>query len=180
MLPHLTVAINRRRTRAASRVHRASSFHRRPGERLMTPQGETAISLPSKKTDEIELTMSASDQTILVVDDDDDLRTMVETMLRRAGYVVVGAASGQDAQPLALKTLPALIIMDIGMPGMDGLTALWEMRKHDELATVPVIILTAYESYDLRGEAVSTGCQGYLTKPFEPVELKALVNKLLS
>lgn len=180
MLPNLTVAINRRRSRAASRVHLASGFSRRAGERLTTRQEETAISLPSEKKDEVELTMSANDQTIMVVDDDDDLRTMVETMLRRAGYVVVGAASGQDAQPLALKTLPALIIMDIGMPEMDGLTAIWEMRQHDELATVPVIILTAYESYDLRGEAVSTGCQGYLTKPFEPVELKALVNKLLS
>jgi DNA-binding response OmpR family regulator len=124
--------------------------------------------------------MSFNDRTIMVVDDDDDLRTMVESLLRRAGYHVVGVSSGQDAQPLALKTLPALIIMDIGMPEMDGLTTLWKMREHDELATVPVIILTAYDSYDLRSEAVSTGCHSYLTKPFEPVELKELVNKLLS
>jgi DNA-binding response OmpR family regulator len=124
--------------------------------------------------------MSLKDRTIMVVDDDDDLRTMVEGFLRRAGYVVVGAASGQDAHSLAIKTMPALIILDIGMPGMDGLTTLWKMRKHDELATVPVIILTAYESYDLRGEAASVGCHTYLTKPFEPVELKALVNQLLS
>lgn len=116
----------------------------------------------------------------MVVDDDDDLRTMVEGFLRRAGYVVVGAASGQDAHSLALKTMPALIILDIGMPGMDGLTTLWKMREHDELATVPVIILTAYESYDLRSEAASVGCHTYLTKPFEPVELKALVSQLLS
>ena len=124
--------------------------------------------------------MSFNDRTIMVVDDDDDLRAMVEQILRKSGYVVVGAASGQDAHPLALKTLPALIIMDIGMPEMDGLTTLWKMRKHDELATVPVIILTAYDSYDLRGEAASTGCNGYLTKPFEPTELKEMVNKLLS
>lgn len=123
--------------------------------------------------------MSPKDQTIMIVDDDDDLRTMVEQILSRAGYAVVGASSGQDAHPLALKTLPALIIMDIGMPETDGLTTLWEMRKHDELSTVPVIILTAYESYDLRGEAASAGCQSYLTKPFEPVELKEMVNRLL-
>ena len=124
--------------------------------------------------------MSAPDRTIMVVDDDDDLRTLVEGLLRRAGYIVIGAASGHDAQRLALKTLPALIIMDIGMPEIDGLTTLWQMRKHDELATVPVIILTAYDSYDLRGEAVSAGCQSYLPKPFEPEELKTLVYKLLS
>jgi two-component system, OmpR family, response regulator RpaA len=124
--------------------------------------------------------MSFNTRTIMVVDDDDDLRTMVEGLLRRAGYVVVGVASGYEAHPLALQTLPALIILDIGMPGMDGLTTLWKMRKHDELATVPVIILTAYESYDLRGEAASVGCHNYLTKPFEPAALKALVNQLLS
>ncbi|MGI8917666.1 MAG: response regulator [Pyrinomonadaceae bacterium] len=124
--------------------------------------------------------MSFHTRTIMVVDDDDDLRSMVEGLLRRAGYVVVGVASGYEAHSLALKTLPALIIMDIGMPGMDGLTTVWKMRKHDELATVPVIIMTAYESYDLRGEAASAGCHKYLTKPFEPAELKALVNQILS
>ena len=123
--------------------------------------------------------MSVNAPTIMVVDDDDDLRTLVEGLLRNAGYAVIGVGSGHEAHPLALKTLPDLIILDIGMPGMDGLTTLWKMRKHDELATVPVIILTAYESYDLRGEAASAGCHTYLTKPFEPVELKALVSKLL-
>ena len=124
--------------------------------------------------------MNPTDRTIMVVDDDDDLRTMVQGLLSRAGYDVVGAASGHDAEPLALKSPPALIIMDIGMPEMDGLTTLWNMRKHNALATVPVIILTAYDSYDLRGEAVSAGCHNYLTKPVEPAELKELVNKLLS
>lgn len=124
--------------------------------------------------------MNTNDRTIMVVDDDDDLRIMVEEILRKAGYVVIGAASGYDAHLLALEKVPALIIMDIGMPGMDGLTTLWKMRKHEELAKVPVIILTAYESYDLRGEAASAGCKNYLTKPFEPVELRQLVSTLLS
>ena len=124
--------------------------------------------------------MDNTDRTIMVIDDDDDLRAMVGEFLRKSGYLVVAAASGQDARPLALKTLPSLIILDIGMPGEDGLTTLWEMRKHDELSTVPVIILTAYESYDLRGEAASAGCHTYMTKPFEPLELRELVNQLLA
>lgn len=115
----------------------------------------------------------------MVVDDDADLRAIVRELLRRAGYHVVSAGSGPEAYSLALETLPDLIMMDIGMPGMDGLTALWKMRQHDELATVPVIILTAYESYDLRGEAASTGCHVYLTKPFEPMALKQVINELL-
>lgn len=116
----------------------------------------------------------------MVVDDDDDLRAIVWEVLRKSGYLVVTAASGREAYSLALKTAPDLIMMDIGMPEMDGLATLWKMRKHEELAKVPVIILTAYDSYDLRGEAASAGCQTYLTKPFEPTELKHLVNRLLS
>lgn len=123
--------------------------------------------------------MSASDRTILVVDDDDDLRMMVGEFLRRAGYVVTNAASGPEAYSLALQKLPSLIIMDIGMPEMDGLATLWKMRKHEGLATVPVIILTAYDSYDLRGEAASAGCHDFLTKPFEPEELQQLVSRAM-
>ena len=119
--------------------------------------------------------MSNSDRTIMVVDDDDDLRTMVGEILRRSGYVVTNAANGQEACQLALQILPHLVIMDIGMPEMDGLTTIWKMRKHEELSTVPVIILSAYDSYDLRGEAASAGCQGYLTKPFELEELQQMV-----
>jgi CheY-like chemotaxis protein len=63
---------------------------------------------------------------------------------------------------------------------MDGLTAIWKMREEPELAHVPVIIISAYDSYDLRGEAASAGCQGYLTKPIDPADLKAMVNRVLS
>jgi DNA-binding response OmpR family regulator len=124
--------------------------------------------------------MHNSDQTIMVVDDDDDLRALVAEALRKTGYLVVSVASGREAYSLARKTAPDLIMMDIGIPEMDGLATLWKMREHEELAKVPVIILTAYDSYDLRGEAASAGCQIYLTKPFEPSELKQVVNKLLS
>lgn len=123
--------------------------------------------------------MDENDRTILVVDDDDDQRTMVGEILRRAGYAVTNAASGQEACQLALRILPHLVIMDIGMPEMDGLTTVWKMRKHEELSTVPVIILTAYDSYDLRGEAASAGCQGYLTKPFELEELQQMVSRAM-
>ena len=126
---------------------------------------------------ELEGEMSTSESTILVVDDDDDLRTMVGEILRPTGHVVIGAATGQEAYSMAVEKLPSLIIMDIGMPEMDGLSTLWKMRKHEGLATVPVIVLTAYDSYDLRGEAASAGCHEYLTKPFEPEELQELVNR---
>jgi CheY-like chemotaxis protein len=123
--------------------------------------------------------IDSNDLTILVVDDDEDLRLLVMHLLKGAGYRLIGATSGVQARQRALEDSPDLILMDIGMPGMDGLTALWKMREEPELAHVPVIILTAYDSYDLRAEAASAGCQDYLVKPFDPAELTAMVERVL-
>ena len=116
---------------------------------------------------------------ILVVDDDEDLRALVEVMLRGRGYRVVGAASGAQAYALAVVEPPDLVLMDIGMPDVDGLSTIWRMREDSTLAEIPVVIITAYDSYDLRGEAASAGCKGYLTKPFEPNQLRDVVRSIL-
>ncbi len=115
----------------------------------------------------------------MVVDDDDEVRLLIMRMLQIEGYRQVGAASGAEAHQRALDDTPDLILMDIGMPRMDGLTVLWKMREQPELAHVPVIIISAYDSYDLRGEAASAGCQGYLTKPIDPADLEAMVRRVL-
>jgi CheY-like chemotaxis protein len=120
-----------------------------------------------------------NDLTILVVDDDEDLRVLVMRLLQLEGYRLIGATSGVQARQRALEESPDLVLMDIGMPGMDGLTALWKMREDAELAHVPVIILTAYDSYDLRAEAASAGCQDYLVKPFDPADLTAMIERVL-
>lgn len=117
--------------------------------------------------------------TVLVVDDDDDLRLLLTRLLQADGFGVVGAANALEAQQLALEHRPQLVLMDIGMPHEDGLSAIWKMREHAELADLPIVIVSAYDSYDLRQEAASTGCQGYLTKPLEPSELKALIRQVL-
>lgn len=116
---------------------------------------------------------------ILVVDDDDDLRAMVEVILRGSGYRVVDAASGAEAFDLAINEPPDLVLMDIGMPDVDGLSTIWRLRENPALAEIPVVIITAYDSYDLRGEAASAGCKGFLTKPFEPNQLREVVSQIL-
>ena len=120
-----------------------------------------------------------NDFTIMVVDDDDDVRLLIMSILQVEGYRQIGAASGVEANQLALEDTPDLILLDIGMPRMDGLTALWKMRDEPELAHVPVVIISAYDSYDLRGEAASAGCQGYLTKPIDPADLRAMIKRVL-
>ena len=121
---------------------------------------------------------SNNNPIVMVVDDDEDCRVLLSELLRREGYQVIAASDGVEAQRMALGHTPQLILMDIGMPDIDGLSALWRMREHPELAEVPVLIVTAYDSYDLRAEAASIGCQGYVTKPIDLDELKVLVGTL--
>ena len=123
--------------------------------------------------------MAEESPTIMIVDDDDDVRGMIAQFLHSAGYQVIQAANSTEAQRHALESLPELIIMDIGMPQVDGLTAVWKMREHPALSDIPVLILSAYDSYDLRAEAASTGCLGYLTKPVEPDHLRATLEEIL-
>jgi CheY-like chemotaxis protein len=123
--------------------------------------------------------IAADAPTIMIVDDDDDVRGMIAQFLHSIGYQVIQAENSSEAQRHALESLPELILMDIGMPHVDGLTAVWKMRERPELSEIPVVILSAYDSYDLRAEAASTGCQGYLTKPVEPDHLKTVIYEVL-
>lgn len=117
--------------------------------------------------------------TVLVVDDDEDIRSMIAQMLRKEGYGVLEASSGTEAEHVAISKTPQLILMDIGMPELDGLSAVWRLRQHPEIANIPVVIISAYDSFDLRAEAAAAGCRGYLTKPMEPTDLTSLVSEVL-
>lgn len=116
---------------------------------------------------------------IMVVDDDDDIRFFMSEFLRKEGCVVIEAASAPEAKREALKQVPHLILMDLCMPGTDGLSALWELRKHPEIANVPVVIVSAYDAFDLRAEAAAAGCIDYLTKPLAIEELRDLVESIV-
>jgi CheY-like chemotaxis protein len=121
----------------------------------------------------------ATKPSVLVVDDDEDIRFLTAEFLRKEGYRVTEAGSAGEAEAAALIQTPDLVLMDIGMPGVDGLSAVWHMRQHPELADVPVVIVSAYDSFDLRAEAAAEGCKGYLTKPLDAALLKSIVSKIL-
>lgn len=116
---------------------------------------------------------------ILVVDDDEDIRFLIAKILSKEGYCVSEAASAIEAEAVALSQTPDLILMDIGMPELDGLSAVWRMRERPELSEVPVVIVSAYDSFDLRAEATAEGCKGYLTKPVDPDVLRSKVREIL-
>ena len=117
--------------------------------------------------------------TILVVDDDDDIRLLIAQLLRLQGYSVTEAGSASEAERSVLDNPPHLILMDLSMPGTDGLSSIWNIRKEPGMATVPIIIISAYDAFDLRAEAAAAGCCGYLTKPLDPDQLKTTIRLVL-
>jgi CheY-like chemotaxis protein len=117
--------------------------------------------------------------TILIADDNDDLRGMWRQLLESNGYRVLEAADGREAAERAVGERPALIIMDLGMPGMDGLSAVEEIRLHVPAAETEVLIVSAYDRLEFRTEAVAAGCGGFMTKPVEPTALLKTIRLLL-
>jgi DNA-binding response OmpR family regulator len=116
------------------------------------------------------------ERRILVVDDEEEIRSLVASYLRSDGFDVVEAANGQEAVAAVSKRKPDLVVMDIRMPGMDGLEALHEIRR---VSDVYVILLTARAEETDRIIGLSVGADDYVTKPFSPRELVARVKAVL-
>ncbi len=116
------------------------------------------------------------ERRILVVDDEEKIRSLVASYLRSDGFEVVEAANGKEAVAAVSMRKPDLVVMDIRMPGMDGLEALNEIRKVSE---VYVILLTARAEETDRIIGLSVGADDYVTKPFSPRELVARVKAVL-
>ncbi|HEY5059225.1 MAG TPA: response regulator [Gaiellaceae bacterium] len=116
---------------------------------------------------------------VLVAEDDDDILLLVTTRLSRDGFEVISARNGIDALALARDRRPVVAVLDIGMPGLDGLEVLEQIRADDELRTMRVLLLTAkaQESDTRRGYAA--GADAYVRKPFSPADLSARVRALL-
>ena len=125
-----------------------------------------------------EVRESSERALILVADDDPDIRALVTIQLERAGYRVVEARDGEEALSLARTTAPDLLVLDVGMPSKDGLTVCRELGANGPL-TPPVIFLTAQAQTNARVTGLDAGAVDYITKPFQPAELRARVGAAL-
>ena len=120
-----------------------------------------------------------SGELLLGADDDEDILRRVTTRLRRDGYEVVAASSGARARALAREHRPRLAVLDIGMPGLDGLEVLDQIRGDDTLRDTLVLLLTAKaQESDVR-RGYESGADAYVKKPFSPAELSTRVRALL-
>jgi DNA-binding NarL/FixJ family response regulator len=117
---------------------------------------------------------------LLVVDDEPNLLRAVAACLRTEGYEVTTARSGRDALASLAESIPDLIISDVRMPGMDGHTLVHRIRSSPRTALIPVIFLTAKELKKDRIEGFRTGADAYITKPFEPDELLAVITAIFN
>jgi two-component system phosphate regulon response regulator PhoB len=116
---------------------------------------------------------------VLVVDDEPEIVALVAYHLAKAGYRVSTAASGADALDLARRERPALVVLDLMLPGMSGFDVLEQLRSDDATRDVAVLMLTARRDEPDRIRGLSLGADDYLTKPFSPAELVLRVGAIL-
>ena len=124
--------------------------------------------------------IGTSPLTVLIADDFADTRAMLRQMLETHDYRVVEAADGQEAVEVARRTCPNLILMDLNMPLVNGLSAAAQIREcKDGCQSVPILAITAFDTYGMKEAAIEAGCDDYLTKPIDSNEFERVLRRLL-
>lgn len=116
---------------------------------------------------------------ILVVDDSNSIRDMVSFTLKSAGYETVEAKDGQEGLNKAKTASFDLVISDVNMPIMDGITLCQELRKLPSFKFTPVLMLTTESSGDMKQRGKAAGATGWLVKPFNPEKLIATIKRVV-
>ena len=118
-------------------------------------------------------------KVFLVVEDFEDSRFMMRRLLEMAGHRVLEATDGEQAIKLALKEKPSLILMDLSLPKLDGLTATRRIRQHRAFRRTPIFAVSAHDGPESRAEALAAGCDEYITKPIDFDSLTKLIGRFL-
>ena len=105
---------------------------------------------------------------------------MMRQLLEMAGHIVVEATDGEEAVKIALEKKPAIILMDLSLPKLDGLAATREIRRHKGFSHVPILAISAHDGDESRAAALEAGCDEYMTKPIDFDRLTALVHRYLT
>lgn len=117
--------------------------------------------------------------SILAVDDSTSMRQMVTFTLKGAGHSVLEAADGQQALRLAKSSKVDLVLTDVNMPNMDGITLIRELRTLPQYKYTPILTLTTESTADKKQAGKAAGATGWIVKPFNPEQLLAVVKKVL-
>ncbi len=117
--------------------------------------------------------------TVLVVEDDEDIRLVMRLSLEDFGYRVVEAGTGEEAVEVAWRVCPHIILMDLSLPVLDGLSATKRIRQDPQMKDVPIVAVTAHHEGQFRANALAAGCNAYTTKPIDFDWLNELIGQLL-
>lgn len=116
-------------------------------------------------------------EKILVADDEQEIRNLLDHFLKGQGYEVVLASDGNQALKLAAEENPQVIILDIKMPGLDGLEVCKRLKEKEQTKLIPVIVITGFE--DNKMEALNMGADDFVNKPFDMAEISSRVRSAL-
>jgi two-component system cell cycle response regulator len=116
---------------------------------------------------------------VLVVDDEPDMRELLQTELESEGFSVLAATNGAEAVATASMMAPDVILMDVLMPIMNGIEAIKELKGNEKTKPIPILILTVVDNRENLIKGLAAGAQDYITKPFFLPELKARVTAAL-
>ncbi len=138
--------------------------------RLLKPSNSNPATICNKRA-------NSSDRLILVADDNDDTRTMFAAVLKARGYNVAEASDGEKAIEAILRENPGLVLLDLELPRLNGLSVLRRLRNELKRIEVPVVVITGYEQHF--ETAVAAGCDDYLLKPIDFERLETLLEYYL-
>jgi CheY-like chemotaxis protein len=124
--------------------------------------------------------MKRGNKLFLVVEDFEDSRFMMRRLLEMSGYDVLEASDGEQAVKMAVEAKPVLILMDLSLPKLDGLTATRRIRQKKGLKRVPIVAVSAHDSPESRTEALEAGCDEYVTKPIDFDNLHAILERFVN
>jgi two-component system, cell cycle response regulator DivK len=119
------------------------------------------------------------EKTVLLVEDNEDSREIYGAVLRHQGFRVLLAENGPDGLAAALEHLPDAVVLDLGLPEMDGAEVTRHLREDPRTERIPVLILTVHSQPGDRAEAVDAGCDRYIVKPADPTAVGEEVARML-
>ena len=119
------------------------------------------------------------DKNVMVVEDNEKNRKLVRVVLKAKGYNIIEAATGEEALNLLKNQKPDIILMDIQLPGIDGLTLIKQIKASVITKDIPIIAVTAYAMKGDEQKILDTGCNAYVSKPINTQELPLIVEKYI-